>query len=53
MIYHEPRKSRELKVSKLIDGGGQMNSSDQNWVSLDPISYNLHHMKIIPREKLL
>ena len=32
---------------------GQMNSSDQNWVSLDPISYNFHHMKIIPRSKLL
>ena len=28
---------------------GQMNSSDQNWVSLDPIAYNFHHMKIIPR----
>ena len=28
---------------------GQMNSSDQNWVSLDPISYNFCHMKMIPR----
>ena len=32
---------------------GQTNSSDQNWVSLDPISYNFHHMKIIPRANLL
>ena len=32
---------------------GQMNSSDQNWVSLDPISYNFHHMKMIPRENIL
>ena len=31
---------------------GQMNSSDQNWISLDSISYNYHHMKMIPREKL-
>ena len=21
MIYHEPRKSRELEISKLVDGG--------------------------------
>ena len=32
---------------------GQMNSSDQNWVSLDPISYNFHHMEMITRETLL
>ena len=32
---------------------GQMNSSAQNRVSLDPISYNFHHMKMIPRETLL
>ena len=30
-----------------------MNSSDQNWVSIDIISYNFHHMKMIPRETLL
>ena len=28
---------------------GQMNPSDQNWVSLDPIYYKLHHMKMLPR----
>ena len=32
---------------------GQMDSSDQKWVSLDPISYTFHHMEMIPREKLL
>jgi hypothetical protein len=32
---------------------GQMIPSDQNWVSLDPISYNFHYIKMIPREKLL
>ena len=32
---------------------GQINSSYQNWVSLDLISYKFHHIKMIPREKLL
>ena len=31
---------------------GQMNSSDQNQVPLDPISYTFYHMKMIPREML-
>ena len=32
---------------------GQMNSSEENWVSLDLMSYYFHHMKIISRENLL
>ena len=31
----------------------QRKSTGQNWGSLDPISYNCCHMKMIPRETLL
>ena len=31
----------------------QRKSTSQNWVSLDPISYNVCHMKMIPKETLL
>ena len=47
-------KSQEnCKLASWLMVVGQMNSSNQNWVSLDPISYNFNHMKMIPREKLL
>ena len=47
-------KSQEnCKLASWLMVVGQMNSSHQNWVSLEPISYNFHHMKIIPRETLL
>ena len=53
MIYHEPKSQEKWRLASWLMVVGQMKSSDQNWVSLDPISYNFHHIKIIPREKLL
>ena len=53
IIPHEPKKSREFQLASWLMVVGQMNSSYQNWVPLDPISYNLQHMKMIPRETLL
>ena len=41
------------RLASLLMVVGQMNSFDQNWVPLDPISYNFHHIKMIPRETLL
>ena len=47
-------KSQEnCKLARWLMEVDQRNSSDQNWVSLDPISYNVYHMKMITRETLL
>ena len=37
----------------MVQGGWLEKSTGQNWGSLDPISYNFGHMKMIPRENLL
>ena len=61
MLYHlthiwssmSPKNQENVKLARWFMVVDQRKSIGQNWGSLDPISYNVCHMKMILREKLL
>ena len=48
-----PKIQDNVKLARWFMVVDQRKSTGQNWGSLDPISYNFCHMKMIPRETLL
>ena len=48
-----PKNQDNVKLASWFMVVDQRKSTGQNWGSLDPISYHLCHMKMIPRETLL
>ena len=48
-----PKDQNNFKFANWFEEVDQRKSTSQNWGSLDPISYNFCHMKMIPRETLL
>ena len=48
-----PKSQDNIKLASWFMVVDQRKSTDQNWGSLDPISYNVCLMKMIPRSKLL
>ena len=48
-----PKSQENVKLASWFMVVDQRKSTSQNWGSLDPISYNFCHMKMIPRDQLL
>ena len=48
-----PKNQDNVKLASWFMVVDQRKSTGQSWGSLDPISYNFCHMKIIPSEELL
>ena len=48
-----PKRQKNVKLASWFMVVDLRKSTSQNWGSLDPISYNVCHMKMILREKLL
>ena len=47
-----PKYQYNFKFASWFKEVEQRKSTSQNWGSLDPISYNFCHMKMIPRIKV-
>ena len=48
-----PKDQENVKLASWFMVVDQRKSTGQNWGSLDPISYNICHTKILSRETLL
>ena len=48
-----PKSQDNVKLARWFMVVDQRKSTSQNWGSLDPISYNFYHIKMIKRETLL
>ena len=48
-----PKSQENVKLERWFMVVDQRKSTSQNWGSIDPISFNFCHIKMIPRETLL